>query len=90
MANSIKAQIKHLFIKKKITRNEYDWFMKKAYGHDEKLKAYVASICAEEVAKLNGVCGICCPINCEWGTEQSCQHKWKEYFLQKVAERPFR
>ena len=88
MANSIRAQIKHLFIKKKITRNEYDWFMKKAYGHDEKLKAYVASICAEEVAKLsNTICGTNCPIDCEW---EDCQHKWKEYFLQKVAEKPFR
>lgn len=38
MAHSLRAEITHLFRKGKITRPEYDWFMKKAYGHDEKIK----------------------------------------------------
>lgn len=89
MANSLRAQITHLKIKGKITRDEYDWFMKKAHGHDEKLKDFVATICAEEVSKINNICGRGCPVNCEWGTEKSCKRNWKEHFLKKVAETPF-
>lgn len=42
--------------------------------------------CAEIISSLVGICKISCPIDCQWGTEESCIESWKVYLKDKIEK----
>lgn len=46
---SLRAMITHLKCQGRITREEYDWCMSKAYGHDRELTNSVIDSCIDTV-----------------------------------------
>lgn len=35
---------------------------------------------------MTNVCGINCPVKCNWGTEESCKDMCKKWFLEQLKE----
>lgn len=40
--------------------------------------------CAEIMSKISDMCGRNCPIDCYFGTEESCVESWKVYLEKQV------
>ena len=81
MANSLKAKIKKLLHDNKITEEEYEELISKLDGHDVKIKEDIISMCAKVNSEFP-----CqdCPIDCLWGTEESCIESWKIYLKEQL------
>ena len=56
------------------------------YEHDKQIRADVIEKCAKVVSSMVGICQSSCPIDCEWGTEESCIESWKIYLTEQLKE----
>lgn len=58
------------------------------YGneYEKKIRAEVIEECAKVVSSMVGICQSSCPIDCQWGTEESCVESWKIYLTEQLKE----
>lgn len=40
--------------------------------------------CAALISKIPGMCRYSCPIDCCYGTEQSCKESWRLYLIEQL------
>jgi hypothetical protein len=45
-----------------------------------------ADLFADILSNMKQICGINCPIKCNWGTEKSCKDICREWFIEQVKE----
>lgn len=49
-------------------------------------RAKVIEVSAKVISSLVGICKNSCPIDCDWGTEESCIESWKIYLAEQLKE----
>lgn len=52
----------------------------------ENERAKVLDVVSSVLAKMNNICGRSCPVDCEWGTDESCKEQWKKYLAKQLDE----
>ena len=59
----------------------------KAYQYEQGRadeRAKVIEVSAKVISSLVGICKTSCPIDCQWGTEESCIESWKIYLAEQL------
>ena len=68
----------------------YDDYGNIVEDYEEQIRAEVIDECADLfsniLSDMTNVCGINCPVKCNWGTEESCKDMCKKWLLEKFKE----
>lgn len=90
MPLSFKSRLAKLEHKGQISQEEYQSLITKLDGHDAQIRADAiekcADIFAETLSNMPQICGRSCPVDCAWGTEETCKNIIKKWLAEQIKE----